>query len=84
MISKILFLNLFTCKGTYMIDWVGRFVHKSYVSLSQIVQVSLANLSQKSHASLKRLARDSCTHNVCETHARKRESSETHASKHKL
>ena len=24
-ISKIIFLNLFTCKGTYMIDWVGRF-----------------------------------------------------------
>jgi len=22
-ISKIIFLNLFTCKGTYMIDWVG-------------------------------------------------------------
>ena len=24
MISKIFFWNLFTCKGTYMIDWVGR------------------------------------------------------------
>ena len=23
-ISKINFLNLFNCKGTYMIDWVGR------------------------------------------------------------
>ena len=23
-ISKIIFWNLFTCKGTYMIDWVGR------------------------------------------------------------
>jgi len=23
-ITKIIFWNLFTCKGTYMIDWVGR------------------------------------------------------------
>jgi len=29
-ISKILFWNLFICKETYMIDWVGRFVHISY------------------------------------------------------
>ena len=26
--SKIKFWNLFTCKGTYMIDWVGRIVWK--------------------------------------------------------
>jgi len=30
-ISKTIFLNLFTCKGTYMIDWVGR--HDSRVSV---------------------------------------------------
>jgi len=28
MISKIIFWNLFTCNGTYMIDWVGGVVFK--------------------------------------------------------
>ena len=36
MISKIIFLNLFTCKGTYMIDWVGRSAKwNGWVSLIQ-------------------------------------------------
>jgi len=30
MISKIIFWNIFTCKGTYMIDWVGRLSAKIF------------------------------------------------------
>jgi len=44
MISKTLFRNLFTCKGTYMIDWVGRRVLWRVAVYCSVLPISSASI----------------------------------------
>ena len=63
-ISKTLFWNLFTCKGTYMIDWVGwvsvwASVH-AWETLIYLIYTRITHVNESCHTLMY-----ACIHNRC-------------------